>query len=983
VATRPPVGLPKLSRRSRILLIIGVAVLALLITGSRLLSTYVDWAWYGEVGFRSVFSTVILTRIALFFAVGALVGGITWLSLYIAYRARPVFVPVVGADDPVARYRAVVVTRLKLFGLGVPLVVGLLAGASAQADWAPIQLFLNGGTFGVTDQQFGNDIGFYAFKLPFYTWTLGWLFVAVAIAFIAGLVAHYLFGGIRLAGRGGQMSSPARMQLAITAGTFVLLKAVAYFFDRYELLFSDRNDKFTGASYTDLNAVLPAKLILLCIAVFCAIAFFVGAFLRNLQLPAIALVLLVLSSILVGGAWPLIMEQFSVKANANSKEAPQIERNIAATRLAYGIGPETVKYVDYDPKSSVTAAEISADKATVPNVRLLDPNLLSPTFSQQAPGKRNFYGFPQKLNIDRYSVGGVTQDYIVAAREISSTGLAENQRDWINKHLVYTHGDGFVSAPANTVNSAVQDTGSSGGYPIFSVSDQRNAGKDDLKVDQPRIYYGLLNTDYAIVGGNPGDAAREYDTEGQNFSYTGSGGVPLSSWLSRLVFAAHYGERNFLFSNAIGDNSKLIFNRDPRDRVNAVAPWLTVDGDPYPAVVDGKIKWIVDGYTTLDNYPYAQRTSLGEATSDSLSGVRRQPNRTIGYIRNSVKATVDAYDGTISLYAVDESDPVLKAWQSIFPGTVKPSSEVSDSLRKHFRYPEDLFKVQRDLLTSYHVDNPQEFYSTQTFWSVPPDPTKGSDADGPAQPPYYVMAQIPGQEKPTFQLTSVLTRQSVPNMAAWMSVDSDPGPNYGKFTVLKLPLSTQTDGPVQVQTNFDTNGQFTQLRTLFNNAAVNTTFGNMLTLPVAGGLLYVEPLYIQRKDANSFPQFARVLVRFGNNIGIGSTLRDALDQAFGPGAGSATTQPSQNGQPPTSTSPQPGNPPPTSTSPQTLSPELAKAADNIETAFGKLKSAQQSGDFEAQGRALKDLNDAVTRFQQLKSGATAPPSTPPATTTSR
>jgi uncharacterized membrane protein (UPF0182 family) len=392
-------------------------------------------------------------------------------------------------------------------------------------------------------------------------------------------------------------------------------------------------------------------------------------------------------------------------------------------------------------------------------------------------------------------------------------------------------------------------------------------------------------------------------------------------------------------------------------------------------VVDGRIKWIVDGYTTLDNYPYAQRRALGEATADTLTGVRRLPDRKIGYIRNSVKATVDAYDGTTSLYAVDETDPVLKAWESIFPGTVKPSSEISNSLRSHFRYPEDLFKVQRDLLTSYHVDSPQEFYSTQTFWSVTPDPTKGVGAGDPAdgsgnQPPYYVLAQSPGQEQPTFQLTSALTRQGVTNMAAWMTASSDPG-SYGQFTVLKLPAATQTDGPVQVQTKFDTDSQFTSQRTLFNNSAVTTTFGNLLTLPVAGGLLYVEPLYIQRKDANAFPQFAKVLVYFGGKVGFASTLREAIDQVFGAGAGSTTVTPGQGGTPTPTTTPNPttsASPPPTSGSPPPPSnnPDLAKAVDDIQTALTKLKAAQQSGDFPGQGQALKDLNDATTRFEQAK-----------------
>ncbi|HYZ35360.1 MAG TPA: UPF0182 family protein, partial [Pseudonocardiaceae bacterium] len=658
MANRPPVAVPALSRRARILIAVGVAVLVLLIIGSRLIDAYVDWLWFNEVGFRSVFSTVLVTRLVQFLIVGLLVGGALAVNLMIAYRTRPVFVPVAGPDDPVARYRTAILARLRLVGIGVPLLVGFIAGLSALGDWQTVQMFLHGVSFGVSDPQFHKDVGFYAFDLPFYRKLLGWGFVVVVISFIGALITHYLFGGLRLAGRGGQLSAPARVQLAVLAGVFVLLKAVGYYLDRYGLLFSRRNPLFTGASYTDLNAVLPAKVILMCIAVICAVAFFAGAVLRNLQLPAIAIALLLLSSILVGAAWPAVLEQFVVRPNANEREAPSIQRNIAATREAYGITDRQVSYKQYSGRSDASPADVRADTATIPNIRLLDPSVLSQTFTQLQQ-RENFYGFPDKLDVDRYTVNGKTQDYIVAVRELESQSLAENQRTWINQHLTFTHGNGFVAAPANTVNSALADAGSGeGGYPIFTVSDTSRQG--DIPVTQPRVYFGELIDDYAIVGGNPGARPREFDGRPENYTYQGKGGVPLGSWPRRLLFASYYGERNILFNQAIGPDSKIIYNQHPRDRVEKVAPWLTVDGDPYPAVINGRIEWILDGYTTLDNYPYAQRTVLGKATTDSLTGVSRLPDEEISYIRNSVKATVDAYDGTVTLYAVDESDPVLR-----------------------------------------------------------------------------------------------------------------------------------------------------------------------------------------------------------------------------------------------------------------------------------------------------------------------------------
>ena len=991
MANRPPVSLPKLSRRSRVLLIIAAIIVLALLLGARLLDTYVDWLWYGEVGARQVFNTMVLTRVVLFFAVGLLVGGIIALSLWIAYRTRPVFVPVSGADDPLSRYRSVVVGRIRLFGIGIPVIAGLISGAAGQGDWQRVQLFLHGTSFGQTDPEFGNDIGFYTFSLPFYEWLLGWLFVATTIAFIAALIAHYLFGGIRLAGRGGQLAGPARAHLAVTAGIFVLLKAVEYFFDRYDLLLSDRNPLFSGATYTDLNAVLPAKLILLCISAICALAFFAGALLRNIQLPAIALVLLILSGIIIGAAWPTVLEQFSVKPNANQKEALSISRNMAATKTAFGL--DNVQYQDYPGTGQATADQINADTTTVPNIRLLDPNVLAPTFTQRVGGE-NFYAFPTKLDIDRYTVNGKAQDYIVSAREINTANLTGNQTNWINKHMVYTHGNGFVAAQANTIDRAVSNANSDGGYPVAAISDTQNptgAGLDPsnpaapgIPVREPRIYYGELTNDYAIVGGQSGKAPGEYDSGGQSsYRYDGTGGVPIDNWFNRLAFAAKYGERNILFSDAISPGSKIMYNRDPRDRVQKVAPWLTVDGDPYPAAVGNRIVWIVDGYTTLNNYPYSQQTQLGEATADTLSGTAKQANNDINYIRNSVKATVDAFTGTVTLYSVDDKDPVLKTWEKIFPGMVKPSSDISPELRAHFRYPEDLFKVQRDLLAKYHVSDPQLFYTTNTFWNVPQDPTQegGTNLEASAslqpQPAYYVLAKTPGEESTTFQLTSPLTALQRQYLAAWMSVSSDPA-DYGTIRVLQLPTSagggSQVDGPVQVQNRFQSDPRFSQQRTFFTNQSVAPIFGNLITLPVAGGFLYVEPVYIQQRSQNSYPQLASVLVAFGSKIGFASTLGDALKQVFGDGANQSATTPTAPSGPGSSSAAPPSTP--TNPAPPTAgaNPALDKAVAAIQSALDQLHQAQQSGDFAAQGLALAALQKAAQDYQAAKSSTSSAPS---------
>ncbi|OQS20408.1 membrane protein [Nocardia donostiensis] len=995
-ACGPPTGLPSLSRRSRVLLLAAVVLAALLLVGPRLVDTYTNWLWFGAVGFRGVYLTVLLTRILTFAVVAVVVGAIVWLALQLAYRSRPVFVPSAGPNDPIARYRTTVMSRLRLFGIGIPALLGVLSGLVAQSSWVTVQLFLHGGSFDQTDPQFGLDIGFYAFDLPFYRMVLNWLFVAVIIAFFANLVTHYIFGGLRLTGREGTLTTPARVQLAVLAGLFVLSKAIAYWFDRYELLMSRRKEPtFTGGSFTDINAVLPAKLILLSIAVICALAFFAGIVLKDLRVPALAAALLVLSSVLVGAVYPLVVEQFSVKPNAAQKESEYIERNIAATRQAYGITDDKIEYIDYKGESNKNPLDVPVDHATIANARLLDPNILSPTFTQLRQLK-NFYGFPESLDIDRYNLNGEIQDYIVGARELSPATLSGNQTDWINKHTVYTHGNGFVAAPANRVNRPQSENpndpggSSDSGYPIFLVSDLFTP-KDQqrIKVDQPRIYYGELisqsNPDYAIVGAVEGQAPREYDSDQAQYTYTGAGGVPIGNWFNRLAFAAKYAERNILFSSAIGEESKILFNRSPRDRVQRVAPWLTTDGNAYPAVIDGRIVWIVDAYTTLDNYPYSQTTSLEGAVEDSIDQRtgRLLPRKEVSYIRNSVKATVDAYDGTVTLYEVDPTDPVLKAWRGVFPDAVQPESEISPELRAHFRYPEDLFKVQREMLTKYHVDNPREFFTNNAFWSVPADPTvEGATA---SQPPYYVLLGDPKTGKPVFNLTSAMVGYNRQFLSAYISVRSDPE-GYGKFRILQLPTDTQTLGPQQTQNRMTTAPQVSQERTLLSNSN-KIRYGNLLTLPIAdGGILYVEPFYNERNtgpDTATFPQLLRVLVSYRDSsgtvkVGYASTLAEAMEQVL-PGAGAlvtpfggdpATRPESEEGAPPAEGTQPPaedGNRPPAEGAtppPAASSPAQQAAAAELDRKIEAVRNAMRTGSFEDFGRALDELDAAVKAYQE-------------------
>jgi uncharacterized membrane protein (UPF0182 family) len=964
---QPTAKLAPMSRRMRVLLLVMVGVIALLIVGPRVVDVYIGWLWFGEAGFRGVWATVLATRLAIFASVSLMVGGAVFLAITLAYRSRPVFLPSAPDNDPLEAYRTAVMRRSRLLGFGVAAAVGVLCGLFAQLNWATVLLFLHGGSFGMVDAEFGHDIGFFVFDLPFYRSVLNWLFAAVSIAIVASLVTHYMFGGIRLVQGKGTLTQPARVQLAVLAATLIALKAAAYWLDRYDLLASSRKEPtFTGAGYTDIHAALPAKLVLLAIAALCALAFFAAIFLRDMRIPALAAALLVLSSMLVGGAWPLLMEQFSVRPNAADMERPYIHRNIEATRQAYRLDGDRVEYRDYPGVGTKSPRDVPADVTTIANVRLLDPNVLSRTFTQQQQLK-NFYSFPDLLDIDRYLIEGELRDYVVGARELSPNSLTGNQTDWINRHTVYTHGNGFVAAPANRVNAAVRDAAdtsdSNSGYPIYTVSDIASMGTDRqiIPVDQPRIYYGEViaqsDPDYAIVGGTPGAPPREYDTDTSKYAYTGTGGVPIGGWLNRVVFAAKFAERNILFSRAIGEESKVLFHRDPKDRVQRVAPWLTIDSNAYPAVVNGRILWIVDAYTTLDSYPYAQRSSLEGPVTNAAGAI--VPGRQVSYVRNSVKATVDAYDGAVTLYQVDRQDPVLRAWMHAFPGSVKSEDEISDELRAHFRYPEDLFNVQRELIAKYHVDEPREFFTTNAFWSVPSDPT--NDAN-PTQPPFYILVGDQQTAQPSFRLATAMVGYNREFLSAYISAHSDPA-GYGKLTVLRLPTDTLTQGPQQIQNSMISDTRVASERTLLERSN-RIHYGNLLTLPIAGGgVLYVEPLYTERISTNTnsstFPQLSRVMVGFrepradgGLRIGYAPTLAEALDQVFGAGTGRVATAPGGDA----ATAPPP-EAAPAAVPPSDLAQEAPVTArppepDGLPTTAGELRDA------------LADMRAALDRMQK-------------------
>ena len=909
------------------LIITGAIIFAIGAAFFSLAGYYIDWLWFESVGFTSVWSTVLFTRIQLFLIVGILTAALLSANIYIAYKRRPLYVPMNIEVSGVERLRAQIEPVRRWVFLGITAAVVYFAGTSGMIFWREWLQFRNSTDFGVTDPQFNLDISFFAFKLPMYQALIGWGISTLVLAALASAFVHYMYGGIRTDVQTDRTTVAARVQISILLGLIVLLKAVAYWFDRYALSLQEGR-LITGLTFSDVNALLPAKAILSAIAVVCSLLFFANIIRRSWLLPAAGTALLVISSVLIAGVYPAAIQQFQVKPSESSKEAPYIQRNIDATRAAYDLAG--VEVIDYNAKISTTSGQLAKDAATIANIRLMDPNVLNATFTQLQQIKP-YYSFAESLDIDRYTIDGVSRDVVVALRELNIEGSPS--RNWINDHLVYTHGFGFVAAFGNTVDTD--------GKPSFLVGDLPPT--DGLGEFQPRVYFGENFPNYSIVGGEKTENPVEFDypddasPNGQrNYTYTGEGGVPVGSLLNKLLFAINYGEQRIILSNLINADSKIIYNRLPRERVEKVAPWMTLDGDPYPAIVDGKITWIIDGYTTSAGYPYSRSTALADATEDALS------NRSVNYIRNSVKATVDAYDGTVTLYQWDEKDPVLKTWMKAFPDTVKAKSAMSKELLEHIRYPEDMFRVQRDVLSSYHVKSAAAYYGGQDFWRVPRDPsTFGANAG--AQPPYYMSLQMPGSDKSNFSLTTpFVPRGGRENLSAFAAVNATAGPDYGKITVLQLPRSTNIPGPSQVASNFEAKPEVANTLSLLRQGGADVVLGSLLTLPVGDGLLYVQPVYV-RATANSaaYPLLQKVLVSFGDVIGFDDSLKGALDQVFGGNSGTSST--SQN---------------PTATT-DDENADLASALQSARQAISDGNAALAKGDFAAFGRAQDRLKTAI------------------------
>jgi uncharacterized membrane protein (UPF0182 family) len=976
-----------MSRRGRATIIVLVGVFVLFTLFGWGVDAYTDWLWFDEVRFKQVFTGMLVTRVLLFLAVGLAMALVVGGNLYLAYRLRPLLRPHSAEQATLERYRMLLSPRIGSWVGAVAVVIGLFAGLAAQGRWQEWLLFRNAQSFGVDDPEFKMDIGFYVFEYPFWRYLLGVGFTAMVLSLLGALAVHYLFGGVRLQGVGDRMTTAARAHLTSLVALFVLLKAVAYVLDRRALLlnYNDSTDLY-GAGFSDINALLPAKEILAYISVVVAIAIIVfsNAMMRNLVWPGVSLALLGVSAVAIGGIYPWAVQTFTVKPSLRDKEAPYIERSISATRDAFGLS--TSKVTPYAASNLVPPASLATDTDIVPNIRLLDPELVSETYTQLQQ-VRGFYDFGPKLDIDRYEVGGDTQDYVVGMREINYNELTTQQSNWQNRHTVFTHGYGLVAAPANRVVCGGQPYFVSGflGEETQSQGEACASQSDILPADQPRIYYGEQSSEYAIVGQTDPERNVEFDRPTgaggeQYYTYDGQGGIEVGSFFRKLLYSIRFAESNFVLSDALNESSKLLYVRDPRSRVEKVAPFLTLDGDPYPAVVDGRIQWIVDGYTTAATYPYSQRINLQTETTDAQTNLQFQlAQENVNYIRNSVKATVDAYDGTVTLYEFDETDPVLKAWNAAFGGDlVKPRAEIPADLAQHFRYPADLFKVQRNLLAKFHVTDPEEYFSGQDFWDVPNEPAN-PDA-GLKQPPFYLLTKLPGQDEQRFQLTAAVTPVNRQNLAAIISgsyVDGQP-----RLEVLELPDQTAVFGPVQVHQRMTNNAEIRRQLNLLSSNQAQVHYGNLLSLPFGDGMLYVEPVYVKSNQENAYPLLQQVLLSYGDGgeyAVLAGNLADGIKQLVEKGRQNPTppAQGEEPTTPPPAGEPQPTTPPTSAPTPPALPGDLAEAADQVEAAIAEVRAAQASGDPERWGRAVVALERAMRNFEDQQKGATGTPGPSP------
>ncbi|MDP8937159.1 MAG: UPF0182 family protein [Actinomycetota bacterium] len=960
-----------------VLLLIAGAVLILLVSLRGIAGFYTDFLWFEELEITSVWKGVLGAKIILGAVFTAVFFAILWANLAIADLIAPTFRPMGPEEQFVERYHEVVGNRGGLVRLGVAALFALIAGPGVAGQWNSWVLFRNQVPFGASDAQFGRDIGFYVFELPFLKFVVDWLFAAMVIVLIVTAVAHYLNGGIRFQTPLQKVTPQVKAHLSVLLAVLALLKAVQYFLERYELVYSSRG-VVQGAGYTDVNAQLPALNLLVVISLFAVVLFLVNILRRGWVLPVIAVGLWALVSVAVGAAYPAFVQKFRVQPTESTRERPYIQRNITATRAAYNL--RDTRLNDFEASPDRNAVDLGANEETIRNARLWDPSALQETY-KRLQEIRNFYQI-NDVDVDRYMIDGRPTQVLVSARELNIAGIPSPS--WVNQHLVYTHGYGAVVTPSSAV--------APDGNPDFRLKDLPPRGVPAVD-QQPAIYYGQGVDGYAIVRTKQQEI--DYtEANGTNHTtvYQGDGGVRMNGLVRRVALALRFGDLNPLISSFVTSDSRAIYVRNIDERVRKAAPFLRFDADPYPVILSGRMVWVYDAYTTTSRYPYSQR-----ADTSRLSAQSELLNANFNYVRNSVKVVIDAYTGEMTYYAVDPSDPIVRAYRKAFPKLFTDGAEVPAELRAHFRYPEDVFKVQTNMFGVYHITNPGDFYNRTDAWDIAQQPGVVASAapvglaPGPTQPvrakearmdPYYLLMKLPNSEDEDFLMLQPFVPfsrdDSRKDMTAFMVAKSDPS-EYGTLEAFIMPRDRPVDGPALVNARINQQPEISQQITLLSTAGSDVKLGNLLVIPVNQSLLYVQPLYVQA-EGTPLPQLKKVIAVFGDRVVMEDSLEQALTEIFGSSPPTLEQQgPNQQGEQPAGPGePRPGAAPPTTGGVNTTVADLLRQAD------GRFETANQAlarGDLAAYQRDINEARDLIRRASEAAGGAVAAPApaTPPTT----
>ncbi|HEV8616291.1 MAG TPA: UPF0182 family protein [Methylomirabilota bacterium] len=894
-------------RRPQPIVVLVVVSMALAVL-AQVVPLYTDWLWFGEVGYTQVFLAVLSLRGALFTALTVAVLVFLYANLTFAARTSAPDVYWELEDQLGLPGRVVIEPLLRRFLPIVLLVIALMSGLRAGSHWQTVLGYFNGTSFGVTDPVFGHDLAFFVFVLPFWRLVHGWALALVAGTMVLTLGVYVLQRSLVLTTRGPRLAVGARSHLLVLGGALLALKAIGFWLDRFEIVFSARGVIF-GAAYTDVNASLPMLSALAVLCGLCAVACLVQITRPGIRIVAGGLLALGAVWVLGLGIYPALLQRFRVTPNELAAERPYIAHNIRMTRQAYGLDRIEEKLFPAD--ENLDARALERNEATVKNIRLWDHRPLLRTFGQLQE-IRTYYKFVDVDN-DRYTVNGEYRQLMLSPRELSYAHL--QSRIWINEHLTFTHGYGVVVGPVNRITAE--------GLPEFFVKDIPPRASDGFpKITRPEIYYGEVSNEYVIVRTRSQEL--DYPAGDQNVysTYAGTGGIPVSSLLRKLAFAARFGEIKILLSNDLAADSRIMMYRTVQQRVEQVTPFFKFDRDPYLVVTnDGRLVWMLDGYTTTDRYPYSE------------------PVRGMGnYIRNSVKVTVDAYSGAVTYYLADPNDPIVRAYARAFPNLLRPLAQMPEDLRRHLRYPEDFFTIQARKFATYHMEDPQVFYNKEDLWAVPRRTIEGRDRD---MEPYYTIMRLPAERKEEFILLTLFNPSRRDNMIAWLAARSDP-PNYGRLIVYNFPKQKLVYGPRQIDARIDQDPIISQQLSLWNQRGSSVIRGSLLAIPIDQSLIYVQPLYLAASEQGALPELRRVIVAYGNQIAMEPTLEQSLSRIFGGRvAPAAVSAPSAPGAPPT------------------ITPAERALVQRAWEAYTRSQDALRRGDWATYGTEQKRLEDTL------------------------